>query len=215
MLPWQQRRCCAQTEASQHTTGSDAAAPRARSTELFSYEDCIFYTVVTAVATLPRTELKARVVDAPEILTVIDAIPHLAPFLAALYACDYKTLFRARGPGPARRLCSPPVLCEGSCGAMGCRAPQHHRGAGAQAFADLMDRLRADRLLAPHFRYYVREVRAVAYTQARAPPSRRVRVRRAAPGSALCLFTRLLSRARLTACTQARAAHTHKSKREL
>jgi len=196
MLPWQQRRCCAQTEASQHTTGSDAAAPRARSTELFSYEDCIFYTVVTAVATLPRTELKA-------------------PFLAALYACDYKTLFRARGPGPARRLCSPPVLCEGSCGAMGCRAPQHHRGAGAQAFADLMDRLRADRLLAPHFRYYVREVRAVAYTQARAPPSRRVRVRRAAPGSALCLFTRLLSRARLTACTQARAAHTHKSKREL
>jgi len=56
--------------------------------------------VVTAVATLPRTELKARVVDAPEILTVIDAIPHLAPFLAALYACDYKTLFRARGPRP-------------------------------------------------------------------------------------------------------------------
>ncbi|KAK9842468.1 hypothetical protein WJX81_001490 [Elliptochloris bilobata] len=97
------------------------------STELFSYEDCIFYTVVTSVATLPRTELKARVVDAPEILTVIDAIPHLAPFLTALYACDYKTLF--------------------------------------QAFAALMYRLRADRLLAPHFRYYVREVRVVAYTQ--------------------------------------------------
>ena len=34
-----------------------------------------------------------------------------------------------------------------------------------QAFAALMDRLRADRLLAPHFRYYVREVRVVAYTQ--------------------------------------------------
>ncbi len=48
------------------------------------------------MATLPRTELKARVVDAPEILTVIDAIPHLAPFLTALYACDYKTLFQAR-----------------------------------------------------------------------------------------------------------------------
>ena len=48
------------------------------------------------MATLPRTALKARVVDAPEILTVIDAIPHLAPFLTALYACDYKTLFQAR-----------------------------------------------------------------------------------------------------------------------
>lgn len=73
--------------------------PPPRSTELFSYEDCIFYTVVTAVATLPRTQLKARVVDAPEILTVIDAIPNLAPFLTALYACDYKTLFQAR-PAP-------------------------------------------------------------------------------------------------------------------
>ena len=34
-----------------------------------------------------------------------------------------------------------------------------------------MDRLRADRLLAPHFRFYVREVRVVAYTQARAWPA--------------------------------------------
>ena len=55
------------------------------------------------MATLPRTQLKERVVDAPEILTVIDAIPHLAPFLTALYACNYKTLFEARS-GPRASL---------------------------------------------------------------------------------------------------------------
>ena len=34
-----------------------------------------------------------------------------------------------------------------------------------QAFADISDSLRADRFLYPHFRYYIREVRVVAYTQ--------------------------------------------------
>ena len=62
--------------------------------ELFSYERCIFYTVVTALITLERTELKSKVVDAPEILTVIDSIPHLSPFLNALYGCNYRTFFQ-------------------------------------------------------------------------------------------------------------------------
>ena len=34
-----------------------------------------------------------------------------------------------------------------------------------QAFADVSDALRADRYLAPHFRYYIREVRVMAYSQ--------------------------------------------------
>ena len=39
-----------------------------RRTELFSYEQSIFYTIIAAVIALPRTELKAKVVDAPEVL---------------------------------------------------------------------------------------------------------------------------------------------------
>ena len=34
-----------------------------------------------------------------------------------------------------------------------------------QAFGNISDSLRADRLIYPHFRYYVREVRVVAYAQ--------------------------------------------------
>ena len=60
-----------------------------RRTELFPYETCIFFTVVTALITLPRQELKAKVVDAPEILTIISTIPHLESFLNSFYACRY------------------------------------------------------------------------------------------------------------------------------
>ena len=34
-----------------------------------------------------------------------------------------------------------------------------------QAFADISDSLRLDRYMHPHFRYYLREVRVVAYSQ--------------------------------------------------
>lgn len=38
-----------------------------------------------------------QVVDAPEILTVIDKIPNLSDFLNALYGCQYKSFFIAFG----------------------------------------------------------------------------------------------------------------------
>ena len=64
--------------------------------ELFSYETCIFYTVLTSVPTLDRVSLKSKVVDAPEILTVIESIPHLSTFLNALYKCQYADFFKVR-----------------------------------------------------------------------------------------------------------------------
>jgi len=66
--------------------------------ELFSYETCIFYTVLTAIPTLDRVKLKAKVVDAPEILTVIDTIPNLSTFLNALYECRYADFFKVCVP---------------------------------------------------------------------------------------------------------------------
>ncbi len=67
-------------------------------TELFSYEQSIFYTIVAAVIALPRTELKAKVVDAPEVLTVVDSIPDMGPFLNSLYYCRYREFFQVRAP---------------------------------------------------------------------------------------------------------------------
>lgn len=61
-----------------------------------SYETLIFYSVVTSVITLDRVNLKKKVVDAPEILTVIDSIPNLTSFLNSLYDCQYGSFFKAR-----------------------------------------------------------------------------------------------------------------------
>jgi 26S proteasome regulatory subunit N7 len=95
--------------------------------ELFSYDTFIFYSVLTSIISLDRVSLKQKVVDAPEILTVIGKIPHLSDFMNALYGCQYKTFF--------------------------------------VAFAGLTDQIRLDRYLHAHFRYYMREVRSVAYSQ--------------------------------------------------
>ncbi len=45
--------------------------------------------------TLDRVSLKSKVVDAPEILTVIESIPHLSTYLNALYKCQYADFFKA------------------------------------------------------------------------------------------------------------------------
>ncbi|KAH9287749.1 hypothetical protein KI387_031866, partial [Taxus chinensis] len=95
--------------------------------ELFPYDIFIFYTVLTSIISLDRVSLKQKVVDAPEILTVISKIPHLSEFLNSLYGCQYKSFFIA--------------------------------------FAGLTDQIKLDRYLHPHFRYYMREVRTVVYSQ--------------------------------------------------
>ncbi|KAL4444612.1 hypothetical protein ABPG77_002429 [Micractinium sp. CCAP 211/92] len=63
--------------------------------ELMSYERCIFYTVLLAVVALDRPTLKSKVIDSPEVLSVIDSIPHLRPFLSSLYDCQYAAFFKA------------------------------------------------------------------------------------------------------------------------
>ncbi|KAH0915654.1 hypothetical protein HID58_030100 [Brassica napus] len=95
--------------------------------EIFPYETFIFYTVLTSIITLDRVSLKQKVVDAPEILTVLGKIPFLSEFLNSLYECQYKAFF--------------------------------------SAFAGMAEQIKFDRYLNPHFRFYMREVRTVVYSQ--------------------------------------------------
>ncbi|KAI3971483.1 hypothetical protein MKW92_033654 [Papaver armeniacum] len=95
--------------------------------EFLSYDTFIFYTVLTSIISLDRVSLKQKVVDAPEILTLLGKIPHLSEFLNSLYDCQYKSFF--------------------------------------MAFAGLTEEIKLDRYLHPHFRYYMREVRTVVYSQ--------------------------------------------------
>lgn len=96
-------------------------------TELMSYTQCVFYTVALAVVALDRTTLKTRVLTNPEVLAVVENVPHLRDYMASLVSCRYADFFTA--------------------------------------FSGLSDALRSDRLIHPHFRYYLREARGVAYAQ--------------------------------------------------
>jgi len=81
------------------------------SEELFSYEKNVFYTVITSIVCLERVALKEKVIDSPEVLTVINQIlskgtsinissssggggsSHLSDMLNSFYNSDYKTFF--------------------------------------------------------------------------------------------------------------------------
>lgn len=95
--------------------------------ELFPYPRVIFYAVVTSMVSLDRVALKKRVIDSPEILSVIGQVPALSQYINSLYGCKYKEFF--------------------------------------QAFVEVIDQMKSDMYLAPHIRYYMREIRVVAYSQ--------------------------------------------------
>jgi 26S proteasome regulatory subunit N7 len=126
--------------------------------ELCSYNQFVFYTVVTAVVALDRVALKQKVVDTPEILAVLGQLPHVERFLNGLYTCKYKA--RA-GRAPACARCSARALLSVS------RVPPLCVQEFMVAFPGVADAVRADMHLHKHFRYFLREARVTAYTQAR------------------------------------------------
>jgi 26S proteasome regulatory subunit N7 len=62
--------------------------------ELFSYTSCVSYAVASSLISLDRVPLKSRVVDSPEIRSVIGHVPALESCLNALYDCNYKEFFK-------------------------------------------------------------------------------------------------------------------------
>lgn len=80
--------------AAAHAALSYSPTPRS---ELFDYSRCITYAVLTAVVALDRPGLKDKVVECPEVLAVIGAVPHLSPFLQSLYDCKYAGFFKVGG----------------------------------------------------------------------------------------------------------------------
>jgi len=62
-------------------------------TELLSFDNLIILTVLISMITLPRVELRDKVVKSPDIIQAIRDVPHLREFLHALYDCRYKDFF--------------------------------------------------------------------------------------------------------------------------
>lgn len=97
-------------------------------TELLDYNDFVTLTVLANALTLKRTDLKKSIIDSPEVLQVLDEIPHLRSYITSLYACEYGNFFRALAD-----------------------VEQAH--------------VLTSRILHQHARYYVREMRIIAYSQ--------------------------------------------------
>ncbi|WFD29093.1 proteasome regulatory particle subunit [Malassezia sp. CBS 17886] len=62
--------------------------------ELLEYADFVQLTILTSMVTLSRRDLK-KMMEAPEVLQMIDELPHLRAFTSALYNSEYAAFFRA------------------------------------------------------------------------------------------------------------------------
>jgi len=63
--------------------------------ELLDYDTYIFYTILMSVVSLSRVTLKEKVLYAPEILQVIEKMPHMGTLMNSLYNCTYAPFFVA------------------------------------------------------------------------------------------------------------------------
>merc|ERR1712039_350078 len=63
------------------------------SSYLMNYEQCVFYCVISSMISFDRAHLKTNIIESPEILSVIDCLPHLGPLLTSFYNCDYSYFF--------------------------------------------------------------------------------------------------------------------------
>lgn len=68
------------------------------STEVTSYEEIVKYAVLSGAFALDRVNLKRKVVDSPEVLSLVPTTPSLEPITVltnSLYTCEYDTYFKA------------------------------------------------------------------------------------------------------------------------
>lgn len=95
--------------------------------ELMDYKAFVRYTVYTSLISLPRNQLRDKVVKGSEILEVLHSEQFVKEFLFSLYNCVYAEFFTN--------------------------------------LAKVETILRKDYFMNPHYRYYVREMKILAYTQ--------------------------------------------------
>lgn len=95
--------------------------------ELMDYKAFVRYTVYVCMISLPRYQLRDKVIKGSEILEVLHSESFVKDYLFSLYNCQYAEFFNNLGK--------------------------------------VEEVLRKDYLLHPHYRYYVREMKILAYSQ--------------------------------------------------
>jgi len=69
--------------------------PTFASTECCTYQELVFYAVITNIMVVDRVVLYKKVVKSPEIISMGGNIGHLKELLHSLYNCQYKSFFEA------------------------------------------------------------------------------------------------------------------------
>ncbi|KAL3272929.1 hypothetical protein HHI36_014388 [Cryptolaemus montrouzieri] len=95
--------------------------------ELMDYKEFVRYAVYTSIISLPRNQLRDKVIKGSEILEVLHSEPFVKDYLFSLYNCQYAEFFT--------NLAQVEII------------------------------LRQDYFMNAHYRYYVREMRILGYTQ--------------------------------------------------
>lgn len=95
--------------------------------ELMDYQTFVRFTVYISMISLPRNELRDKIVKGAEVQEVLHQLPDVKSYLFSLYDCHYSEFFKN--------------------------------------LATVETILQKDFLMHPHYRFYVREMRILAYTQ--------------------------------------------------
>lgn len=114
--------------------------------ELLSYNDFVALTVISNTLSLNRVDLKKKIINAPEVIQVLPELPTLGDLVKNLYECHYDKFFIALGKLSLLYL---ELLLNHLC----------HVASLEQTY------LLPSRILNPHTRFYVREMRILAYGQ--------------------------------------------------
>lgn len=62
-------------------------------TELYSYKQFVFYTILLALSSLPRADIKKNILEQSDVLSVIDSLPHVRQYAESLYKGEYAKFF--------------------------------------------------------------------------------------------------------------------------
>lgn len=65
--------------------------------ELMDYNTFVRYTVYLSMISLPRNELRDKIIKGPEILEVLHSNPDVKDYLFSLYNCQYADFFKNLG----------------------------------------------------------------------------------------------------------------------
>lgn len=71
-----------------------SAIPTFNAPEVMTYEELIFYTVMTGIIFMNRADIKKKIIESPEATVQLNKLKDLNEYLMSFYNCNYKKLYQ-------------------------------------------------------------------------------------------------------------------------